>query len=131
MQLTFTSLSSEAKSITLPYPADLAGTGPYEERITELSESWGKFKISDLWFEGVCVMHYRNQFKTAMRYQFTMRYFLLDNEFCIRWGVKRKAWRQQTAGVKGWQVPYHLHLVIKYRLSLRAIGKDVCGMPYT
>ncbi|MCO5934948.1 AraC family transcriptional regulator [Mucilaginibacter sp. RB4R14] len=57
MNLTFTSQASKAKTIRLAYPANFAGIGCYEERNTALSENWGKFNISDLWFEGVCICH--------------------------------------------------------------------------
>jgi AraC-like DNA-binding protein len=56
MRLTFTSSSSAENKLELPYPADFAGTGHYEERKTELIETWGKFKAKELWFEGVCII---------------------------------------------------------------------------
>lgn len=55
MQLTFTASSSVVKNLNLAYPADFAGQGPYEERVSEVAGNWGDFKVSDLWFEGVCI----------------------------------------------------------------------------
>jgi len=92
MQLTFTSLSSEAKSITLPYPTDLAGSGSYEERVTELNENWGKFKISDLWFEGICVCAIETHLKQPCTINLHcdnfcwIMSFVLDGELSAKFG---------------------------------------------
>jgi AraC-like DNA-binding protein len=56
MHLNFISSSSAEKKLELPYPIDFAGPVPYEERKTELIETWGKFKAKELWFDGVCVI---------------------------------------------------------------------------
>lgn len=56
MHLTFISSSSAEKKLELNYPMDFAGPGHFEERKTELSETWGKFKAKELWFEGACII---------------------------------------------------------------------------
>jgi AraC-like DNA-binding protein len=56
MHLTFTSSTSAENKLLLPHPADFSVASHYKERKSELIESWGKFNIKELWFEGVCVI---------------------------------------------------------------------------
>lgn len=56
MHLTFISPAFAEKKLELNYPMDFAGPGHFEERKTELYETWGKFKAKELWFEGACII---------------------------------------------------------------------------
>lgn len=76
MRLTFTSSSSAEKKLELPYPIDFAGAAHYEERRTELNETWGKFKAKELWFDGACII----QSETVLKEPCTIN--IGCNSFC-------------------------------------------------
>jgi AraC-like DNA-binding protein len=56
MHFTFISPSSAEKKLELSHPIDFAGPGHFDERKTELTETWGEFKAKELWFEGACMI---------------------------------------------------------------------------
>jgi AraC-like DNA-binding protein len=76
MHLTFISSSSTKKRLELPYPIDFAGQGHFEERRTELTEAWGKFKAKELWFDGACLI----QSETILKEPCTVN--IACNNFC-------------------------------------------------
>jgi AraC-like DNA-binding protein len=55
MHLTFTSSSLSTQKLQLQHPDEFAGD--FQERVTVITDTWGKFDFRESWFKDVCICY--------------------------------------------------------------------------